>query len=323
MMEDGFGQMKAASRKNNTGDKMSEQSADSAVWLEVAVNGPWSRERQPEIPITEDEIVEQAIACAHEGASIIHFHPYDPVTGRQRDAYEIYAPVIERVRSKVDVICYGTLPFAGDVDAKEAMSAEQRFAAVDKLARSGLLEWSVVDPGSTNISTRSTLASGHEGFVYTNPESHIRHGLELCRHYGLHPSYAIYEPAFMRLGSELARCYPGVPQPVYRLMFSDTLTFGFPPRVWAIDAYLELLAEEDPGARWMVAGLGAEVAPLIDEIVYRGGHVRVGLEDVPMGHKIGNLAQVRDARARIEAAGGRTATAADIRQALKAVKVPG
>ena len=51
--------------------------------------------------------------------------------------------------------------------------------------------------------------------------------------------------------------------------------------------------------------------------------MRVGLEDVPMGHKIGNLAQVRDARARIEAAGGRTATAADIRQALKAVKVPG
>ena len=184
---------------------MSEHSAQAPVWLEVAVNGPWSRERQPAIPITEDEIVEQAIACANEGASIIHFHPYDPVTGRQRDAYEIYAPVIERVRSKVDVICYGTLPFAGDVDAKEAMSPEQRFAAVDKLARSGLLEWSVVDPGSTNISTLAALPSGHEGFVYTNPESHIRHGLELCRHYGLHLSYAIYEPAFMRLGSALAR----------------------------------------------------------------------------------------------------------------------
>lgn len=298
---------------------MSDQ---SAVWLEAAINGPWSRERQPQIPITEDEIVEQAIACAHEGAAIIHFHPYDPVTGRQRDAYEIYAPVIERIRSRVDVICYGTLPFAGDVDAREPMTAEQRFAAVDKLARSGLLEWSVVDPGSTHISTRAALPSGHEGFIYANPESHIRHGLELCRHYGLHPSYAIYEPAFMRLGSALARCYPGLPQPIYRLMFSDTLTFGFPPRAWAIDAYLSLLAEEDAGANWMVAGLGAEVAPLISEIVNRGGHVRVGLEDVPMGHKTGNAAQVRDACTRIHAAGGRTATAAEIRQALKAVDLP-
>ena len=291
-----------------------------AIWLEAALNGPWSRARQPEIPVTADEIVEQAVACANEGASIIHFHPYDPLTGRQRDAYEIYAPIIERIRAQVDVVCYGTLPFAGDVDALEPMTAEQRFSAVDKLASSGLLEWSVVDPGSTNISTFSELPTGHEGFVYTKPESHIRHGLSLCRQHGLVPSYAVYEPGFMRLGAALKRCYPGVPQPVYRLMFSDTLSFGFPPKPWAIDAYLELLAEEDPEAPWMVAGLGAKVAPLIDEIVYRGGHVRVGLEDVPMGHRIGNVAQVRDARRRIEAAGARTATAAEVRERLKLPK---
>ncbi len=291
-----------------------------AIWLEAALNGPWSRARQPEIPVTADEIVEQAVACANEGASIIHFHPYDPATGRQRDAYEIYAPIIERIRSQVDVVCYGTLPFAGDVDALEPMTAAQRFSAVDKLASSGLLEWSVVDPGSTNISTFSDLPSGDEGFVYTNPESHIRHGLALCRQHGLVPSYAIYEPGFMRLGAALKRCYPGVPQPVYRLMFSDTLSFGFPPKPWAIDAYLELLADEDPDAPWMVAGLGAQVAPLIDEIVYRGGHVRVGLEDVPMGHTIGNVAQVRDARRRIEAAGARPATAAEVRERLKLPK---
>ena len=291
-----------------------------AIWLEAALNGPWSRARQPEIPVTADEIVEQAVACANEGASIIHFHPYDPATGRQRDAYEIYAPIIERIRSQVDVVCYGTLPFAGDVDALEPMTAAQRFSAVDKLASSGLLEWSVVDPGSTNISTFADLPSGHEGFVYTNPESHIRHGLALCRQHGLVPSYAIYEPGFMRLGAALKRCYPGVLQPVYRLMFSDTLSFGFPPKPWAIDAYLELLADEDPDAPWMVAGLGAQVAPLIDEIVYRGGHVRVGLEDVPMGHTIGNVAQVRDARRRIEAAGARPATAAEVRERLKLPK---
>ncbi len=288
-----------------------------AIWLEAALNGPWSRERQPEIPVTADEIVAQAVACAHEGASIIHFHPYDPTTGRQRDAYEIYAPIIERIRAQVDVVCYGTLPFAGDVDALEPMTAAQRFSAVDRLASSGLLEWSVVDPGSTNISTLADLPAGREGFIYANPDSHIRHGLSLCRQHGLVPSYAIYEPGFMRLGAALKACYPGVLQPVYRLMFSDTLSFGFPPKPWAIDAYLELLAETDPNGPWMVAGLGAQIAPLIDEIVYRGGHVRVGLEDVPMGHRIGNIAQVRDARRRIEMAGARPATAAEVRARLK------
>lgn len=284
-----------------------------AVWLEVALNGPWSRERQPGIPITADEIVEQALACAAEGASIIHFHPYDEATGRQNDAYEIYAPIIERIRAKADVICYGTLPFAGDIDAREPMTAARRFDAVDKLAASGLLEWSVVDPGSTNISVLDDLPAGREGFIYANPDSHVRHGLALCEQHRIVPSYAIYEPGFMRLGAALARCYPGVPQPVYRLMCSDRFSFGFPPRRWAIDAYLQLLAEVDPGAPWMLAGLGALIEPLIGEVVQRGGHLRVGLEDVPFGHPVGNVGQVRAARARIEAEGGRLADAAQVR----------
>lgn len=288
----------------------------AATWLEVALNGPWSRERQPGIPVTADEIVEQALACAAEGASIIHFHPYDPDTGRQRDAYEIYAPVIERIRTKADVICYGTLPFAGDVDALEPMTAQKRFDAVEKLAAGGLLEWSVVDPGSTNISVLDDLPSGSEGFIYANPDSHVRHGLALCRQHRIVPSYAIYEPGFMRLGAALARCYPGVPQPVYRLMFSDRFSFGFPPRVWAIDALLQLLSEVDPGAPWMAAGLGALIEPLTEAVVQRGGHVRVGLEDVPFGHPAGNVEQVRAARARIEAAGGNVATATQVRARL-------
>ncbi len=64
------------------------------AWLEVALNGPWSRQRQPGIPVTADDIVHEALACADEGASIIHFHAYDPVTGKQRDDYDIYAPII-------------------------------------------------------------------------------------------------------------------------------------------------------------------------------------------------------------------------------------
>ena len=288
------------------------------VWLEVALNGPWSRERQPAIPVHADEIVEDAIACAAEGASIIHFHPYDPATGRQRDDYEIYAPIIERIRAKVDVICYGTLPFAGDVDAKDALSPEKRYAAVEKLATAGLIEWSVVDPGSTNISTRKDVASGKQGFVYSNPESHIRHGLDLCHRHKLTPSYAIYEPGFMRLGAALRRTVSGLTPPVYRLMFSDNFTFGFPPEEWALEAYVRLLCIEEPNAQWMVAGLGVQIDPLVDFAVTHGGHIRVGLEDAPLGHPISNVEQVRAARARIERNGGTTATAAQVRERLNA-----
>lgn len=266
-------------------------------WLEVAINGPWSRTRQPNMPVTADEIVDAALACADEGASIIHFHAYDPATGRQRDDEAIYAPIIERIRARADVICYGTLPFAGSVDAPKALSAAQRFAAVDGLVRRGLIEWSVVDPGSTNISHYGDIDTGKPGFVYANPESHIRHGLALAQQHRITPSYAIYEPGFMRLGAALHRAYPGAPVPIYRLMFSQQIAFGFPPEDWALDAYLKLLAQEQPGAPWMVAGLGVDVSELIEQAVSRGGHVRVGLEDAPLGTDADNLGLVRCAPA--------------------------
>jgi hypothetical protein len=287
------------------------------TWLEVAVNGPWSRSRQPNIPLTADEIVEAALACAAEGASIIHFHAYDETTGRQRDDYEIYAPIIERIRAKADVICYGTLPFAGSVDAPSPLSPAQRYSAVEQLVQAGLIEWSVVDPGSTNISHYSDMASGKEGFVYANPENHIRHGLEIAQRRQITPSYAIYEPGFMRLGAALHRAYPGAPIPIYRLMFSQHIAFGFPPEDWALDAYLKLLETEQPGAPWMVAGLGVELGELITAAVQRGGHVRVGLEDAPMGSTGNNVAMVKAARAQIEAAGAVIATAAQVRERLR------
>lgn len=292
------------------------------TWLEVAINGPWARNRQPNIPVSADEIVESALACAEEGASIIHLHAYDPVTGRQRDDFEIYAPIIERIRARADVICYGTLPFAGSIDAPRPLNAQERFAAVDQLVRAGLIEWSVVDPGSTNISHYGDIAAGKEGFVYANPESHIRHGLALAQHHHITPSYAIYEPGFMRLGAALHRAYPGAPTPIYRLMFSQHIAFGFPPTDWALDAYLRLLEQEQPGAPWMIAGLGVELDHLTAEAVRRGGHVRVGLEDAPMGCPHDNLTLVRQARRRIEAAGGTLASPAQVRERLRQPSTP-
>jgi uncharacterized protein (DUF849 family) len=287
------------------------------TWLEVAVNGPWSRSRQPNIPLTAHEIVEAALACAGEGASIVHFHAYDETTGRQRDDYEIYAPIIERIRSKVDVICYGTLPFAGSVDAPSPLSPEQRYSAVNRLVQAGLIEWSVVDPGSTNISHYSDMAQGKEGFVYANPENHVRHGLMLAQQHHITPSYAIYEPGFMRLGAALHRAYPGAPTPIYRLMFSQDIAFGFPPQTWALEAYLKLLAQEQAGAPWMVAGLGVDLGPLVTRAVELGGHVRVGLEDAPMGSTAHNVSLVKAARAQMEAAGARLASADQVRERLR------
>lgn len=272
------------------------------TWLEVALNGSWGKALQPGIPVSVAEIIAEGIACAREGAAIVHVHAYDEATGQQCDEAHLYRRIIEGIRSQVDCIVYPTIPLAS-----QHMPAEERFAAVEALARGGLIEWSVIDPGSLNIA----------GFVYINPEEHVRYGLALAARYGFHPAYAIYEPGFLRLGAALARAAEGTPQPVYRFMFSEGFTFGFPPVEYALDAYLRLLANEAPGAPWMVSGLAVDVLKLAPAAIARGGHVRVGLEDAPFGSRRSNLDWVQAARRIIERAGATLATADDVRHALK------
>ena len=286
----------------------------SKVWIEAALNGPWSRARQPGIPVAVEEIVADGIAAADAGAAIVHVHAYDPSTGQQKDEWETYARIIEGIRAKVDVIVYPTIPLAGSDYA--SANAQARFAHTAELAKRGLLEWTVCDPGSCNFARFDEVGDAASGFVYQNPMGDIREGLRISREHKLHPGYAIYEPGFTRLGAALAAVHPGLPQPIYRFMFSDEFAWGFPTKAEYLDAHLALLAECDAGAPWMVAGLGVDIRPLIGAAVQRGGHVRVGLEDAPWRTELTNRAWVEEAAKAIRAAGGEPATAKDVRAAL-------
>ncbi|MEX0923354.1 MAG: 3-keto-5-aminohexanoate cleavage protein [Rhodovibrionaceae bacterium] len=287
------------------------------IWMEVALNGPWTRERQPLMPVTVEEIVEEGVACARAGASILHVHAYDETTGRQNDDWNIYARIIEGIRANADVIVYPTLPLAGSPEMSGADTPETRFAAVEELARRGLIECAVIDPGSVNFSHKDDRAAGREGFVYLNPESHLRYGLALAARHGIHPCYALYEPGFARLGAALAAEVEGLPQPIYRMFFSDDFAFGFPATRWALTAYHRLLSELVPEAPWMVAGLAVDIRPVIAAAVERGGHVRVGLEDAPWGTEMSNLAWLEEALETVRREGGEPATTEEVRAGLK------
>jgi 3-keto-5-aminohexanoate cleavage enzyme len=286
------------------------------IWIEAALNGPWTRARQPGIPVSIDEIIADGLACAAEGASIIHLHAYDIETGRQRDEWAIYAAIIEGIKAKADVIVYPTIPIAGSGFAGAEFSTSGRFAHLDELAKRGLVEWGVVDPGTVHLSRAQDVAAGRNGFVYLNPEEHVREGLEICANYKIRPSYAIYEPGFTRLGAALAANYPDMPTPVYRLMFSDEFLFGFPPEPYALEAHMSLLKQCAPQAPVMIAGFGVDVSPLIEVAVARGIHVRTGLEDVDFGATQTNAELVRALVAQVRSAGGEPANIGDVRGSL-------
>ena len=286
------------------------------VWIEAALNGPWSRRRQPGIPDTVETIIAEGIDCAAAGACIVHVHAYDG-GGPQTFDWQVYARIIEGIRAKVDVPVYPSLPTAGIGVGPLPDEAAARFAHVEALAARGLLEFAAIDPGSVNFTELAIGRDTPAAPTYLNPESHIRHALAFAIRYGFHPAYAIYEPGFTRSGAALARAM-GTKTPIYRLMFSETFAYGFPPKAYALAAHCALLDDEAPGAPWMIAGLGVDIRPLIPETIRRGGHIRVGLEDAPFGTTSTNVELVEQAARLIRAASAEPATVTDMRAGLAA-----
>lgn len=284
------------------------------VWIEVALNGAWTRGRQPCIPTTPKEIVDEGLACASEGASILHFHAYDTGTGRQTADIDTNIRIIEAIKSRADVIIYPSISSVPIHDLLAGPGGRVRYETCLALAKRGLLEWMVVDPGSTNL-VQLAPAPDAKAHLYLNTTESLDYAMAMARQYGIRPSYAIYEPGFARLGSQMAGIH-GTLTPVYRLMFSEQFAFGFPPEEFALTAYVQLLERTAPGAPWMIAGLGVDISRLIPLAVRLGGHVRVGLEDAVLGARQPNWMAVRDAARSIAAAGAGIANPSEVRLSL-------
>ncbi len=289
------------------------------IFIEAALNGPWSQKRQPLMPVTVKNLISEGIACARAGASIIHIHVYDPATGLQFEDFDTYRAVIEGIRKYENVIVYPTLPLSGFEKTGKTYTPGARFKTVKKLAQAKLLEWSVIDPGTTQINELDPKDADAVKFLYTNSEAEIRYGLKLASRYKFIPSFAIYEPGFLRLGAHLSAMTDGCPRPIYRLMFSDKFSFGFPPEETYLSAYTNLLKKTDPEALWMIAGLQVNLTEITRSCLINGGHIRTGLEDAPFHFQTGNVELVRKTAQFIIKENYEIGTATQLRQRLLSI----
>jgi 3-keto-5-aminohexanoate cleavage enzyme len=244
-----------------------------AVIIEAAINGLTKKSRNPNVPISEDEIVADAHACFDAGASIVHHHV--AASGlRGEEAAEAYLGVWRRVLAdRPDALWYPTINIGPPAHWYDHIAA---------LARSGLLRMSLSDPGSVNLGRRNEgLPSG--SFVYANSFDDIAHQFALCREHRLGPSIAIYEPGFLRtvLAYQQADALPAGAFVKLYLSSERGLTgapFGLPPTPTALAAYLELLA--GTGLPWAVSAVGDDLGrtEVCRAALDAGGHLHLGLE---------------------------------------------
>src|SRR6516162_10220828 len=113
--------------------------------IEVALNGARTKDTNPRVPRSPEEITADAIACIEAGAAIVHNHN-DEFLWEQAGVHaaEPYIAAWEPILSKYpDVLLYATMASGGP-----GIAIETRWKHQVELARAGVCTIGLVDPGS-------------------------------------------------------------------------------------------------------------------------------------------------------------------------------
>ncbi|MBV1918010.1 MAG: 3-keto-5-aminohexanoate cleavage protein [Sphingomonadaceae bacterium] len=234
------------------------------------------KDANPNVPYTPEEIVADAIACHEAGAAITHFHARNP-DGSESNRIEDYRAVVSGIRSQCDALIHPTL---GQFDS---VKPDQRLDHFRLLYEEGLApDMAPLDTGSNNIDVfdPGTAQFVGEGSVYVNTAANLRYMAGKLAEWGVRPQMCAWSVPNLRLaGAFLAAGL--VPQPsfVTLVLSGGGAIVGHPATPAGLRAYLDNMPDQK--MEWSVLCGGAEIFPLVPEILSASGHISVGLGDAP------------------------------------------
>ena len=231
--------------------------------ITAAITGSWpTREQNPNLSITPEEIAADVYECWKAGAAIAHIHVRND-DGTPSTDFMKYKETIERIRAYKDCdICinitsYGSVGF-GD---------EERIYPLQKL----LPEMASYDAGTLNWQHR-TIFENHPRFLEKLGkaliESNIKPEIEIFDAGMIYN--AIY---YMKKGILKAPCH-------------FQIVLGCPGGMTSTVENLVFLKSLIPdGSTWAACGIGAGHMPIMMVAIAMGAHIRVGMEDNVMWQK--------------------------------------
>ncbi|QDE84064.1 3-keto-5-aminohexanoate cleavage protein [Myxococcus xanthus] len=262
------------------------------------VGAETTREQTPHLPITAEEIAEDAARCREAGAAMVHLH-VRTADGKPSQDAELFRAAIRAIRKRTDVLIQTST--GGAV----GMTVDQRC---------GPLTLTGEDRPDMATLTTGTVNFGEE--VFWNPRPLVRDIAKRIRAAGLRPELECFDVGMIDEARYLAK------EGLVDLPAHFDFVLGVPgtlqPRPEVLDFMIASLPE---GSTWTVAGVGRHQLAYVDEAAKRGGNARVGLEDniyVSKGVLAkGNWELVAEAAKRARAHGREPATPEQARKLLR------
>ncbi|NLW40596.1 MAG: 3-keto-5-aminohexanoate cleavage protein [Tissierellia bacterium] len=211
-----------------------------------------TKEHNPNVPYTVEEIGREAEAAYKAGASIIHLHVrYDDGTPTQDK--ERFRVCIEEIKRRCpDVIIQ---PSTGGA---VGMSDEERLQPVELLP-----EMASLDCGTLNF-------GGDEIFV--NTENTIKNFGRVMIEKGVKPEIEVFDKGMVDYAIRFAK-EGYILEPMH-------FNFVLGVQMAATARDLAFMVDSIPaGSTWTVTGIGRHEMPMAAIGIAMGGHVRVGFED--------------------------------------------
>ena len=237
----------------------------------------------PHLPVTADEIAEQAVAAAEAGAAILHLHARDPRDGRPTADPAAFMAFLPRIKQACDAVVNIT------TGGSAQMTLDERLAAPLQAQP----EMCSLNMGSMNFGTFPLLRRYKEWKHDWEPGF-----LEASRDTVFKNTFADIESVLQRLGEGCGtrfefECYDvghiqtvafflaeGLIKPPIFLQFVLGVLGGIdaaPEQLMHMKATADRLLSDS--FRFSVLAAGRQQMPLGTLGVILGGNVRVGLED--------------------------------------------
>jgi 3-keto-5-aminohexanoate cleavage enzyme len=259
--------------------------------IECSLNEQVTKQQNPSVPIAPDELVADALAAAAAGASIVHFHARDTLSGDLlHPGTEFYRGVMRAIRQQnPDVLLYPTYG--------ASPTPQERFSHLVALAEDPeiRLDFATIDPGAVNYADFDPEARelGWD-FVLSVSHAETRYFFETCAKHGIQYSYTVRELGHVR--HVLAyRAMDWVNGPLlFKVTMSENHAWGVAPSPEGLRLLTEAIIPQDVPYRWMTYVEGDCHAALSRYAVEQGGHVRTGVGDNPRfdGKLLNNAEQV-------------------------------